>query len=350
MEVLSKHCYNKTNSYSEQNRMVRILQSIMEDIKNQDFKQVYLLYGAENYLRRQYRDKLRNALMDPEDTMNFHYFEGKTVAFGQIIDLAETLPFFSERRVIVIENSGVFKQGGEQLAEYLKTPASTAYFILNEEEIDKRSRLLKVTKEIGRTVEFSRQEVPVLKKWIRGLIQQEEKSIEEAAVSLFLEKTGDNMDNIRSELEKLICYCGSSRQISVVDVEEICTARTSNRIFDMINAIADKKQKRALQLYYDLLELREPPMRILFLIARQFNLLMQVKELKSKGMDSRTIAGKTGLHSFVVSKYQDQAAKFSMESLRHALEACVEAEEAVKMGKMADRLSVEVLIIQYTLS
>ena len=101
-------------------------------------------------------------------------------------------------------------------------------------------------------------------------------------------------------------------------------------------------------LFADLLTLKEPPMRILFLIARQFNLLMQVRQLKRKGLDEKQIAEKTGLRSFVVRKYVSQSARFTWEELKEALTACVETEEAVKTGQMNDRMSVELLIIAYS--
>ena len=97
-----------------------------------------------------------------------------------------------------------------------------------------------------------------------------------------------------------------------------------------------------------MLALKEPPMRILFLIGRQFNLLMQVKELKKKGLDDKKIGEKTGLHGFIVRKYVSQASRFTMPELREALQACVEADESVKTGKMSDTLSVELLIVAYS--
>lgn len=90
------------------------MRQIAEDIKQNQFKQVYLLYGEERYLRRQYREKLREALCAGDDTMNTHFYEGKDVPVGEIIDLAETLPFLAERRVIFITGSGLFKSGGEK--------------------------------------------------------------------------------------------------------------------------------------------------------------------------------------------------------------------------------------------
>ena len=147
------------------------------------------------------------------------------------------------------------------------------------------------------------------------------------------------------ELEKLICYCLDREVITDEDVEAVCTTRISNHIFDMINAIADKQQKKALDLYYDLLALKEPPMRILFLIARQCNLLLQAKELKLKGHDQRSIASKIGVPPFAAGKYLAQASRFKTEKLRNAVTKCVEAEEAVKSGRMNDILSVEILIM-----
>lgn len=324
------------------------MQKLNEEIKSGQLKQVYLLYGDEAYLRRQYRDKLKNALVGDGDSMNYHYFEGKDVNVGEVIDLSETLPFFADRRVIMIENSGLFKHGGEQLAEYLKEPCETTFFILAEKEIDKRSKLFKAISAKGRAVEFKPQDESILKRWILGILKKENKKITERDLQLFLEKTGTDMENINKELEKLVCYCMGREVITKEDIEEICTRQVNNQIFDMMNAIADKRQKEAMEMYYDLLTLKEPPMRILFLLARQFNLLLQVKELKKKGYPAKTIGENVGLPGFIAGKYVNQAAKFSSQDLRRAVTDCVEAEEAVKTGKMNDVLSVELLLVKYS--
>ena len=167
-------------------------------------------------------------------------------------------------------------------------------------------------------------------------------------MSLFLEKTGTDMENISKELEKIICYCMDKEVITGADIEEICVRQVNNQIFDMMDAIAGKRQKEAMDLYYDLLTLKEPPMRILFLLARQFNLLLQVKELKQKGYPAKVIGENVGLPGFIAGKYVNQAEKFSAQYLRRAVTDCVETEEAVKTGKMNDVLSVELLLIKYS--
>lgn len=321
------------------------MQRINEDIKQGNFKQIYLLYGEERYLRRQYTDRLKKALCGEDDSMNTHFYEGKDVPVGEIIDLAETLPFLAARRVIFISNSGLFKSGGEKMAEYLTAPNETTFFVFTENEVDKRSKLFKTVQTNGYVSEFAVQDENTLKRWVAGILNKEGKKITENTVQLFLTKTGTDMENIRMELEKLLCYCMNRDVITEDDVNTICTNRINNHIFDMINAIADGQTGKALQLYYDLLALREPPMRILFLIARQYNQLLQVKELKSRGYDNKTIGSKIGVPPFVAGKYVAQASRFKSADLRLAVTQCVEAEEAVKTGHMNDMMSVEMLIV-----
>ena len=306
-----------------------------------------MLYGSEAYLRKQYRDRLKAAIIG-EDNMNYHYYEGKDISIGEIIDQAETMPFFSERRLLILENTGLFKSSGEQLADYLSAQAQTAYFVFVESEVDKRSKLYKAVQSKGSAVEFGEQDENTLKRWILGMMKKEGKNISQNALQHLLEKTGTDMENIRKETEKLFCYCMDKDTIEVADIEEICVKRLSSHIFDMVSAIADKKQQLALELYYELLALKEPPMRILFLITRQFNLLLQVKELHKKGFANKAIGEKVGLPGFIAGKYVTQAGRFTTEALRAALEACVETEELIKTGRMNDTMSVELLIIKYS--
>lgn len=321
------------------------MQRINEDIRQQNFKQIYLLFGEERYLRRQYTDRLRKALCPEEDQMNTHFFQGKEISIGEIIDLAETLPFLAERRVIFISQSGLFKSGGEKMAEYLAAPNETTFFVFTESEVDKRSKLYKTVQSRGYVCEFTIQDENTLKRWVAGRLKRENKQISADTLQLFLTKTGTDMENIEMELEKLLCYCMEQDVISDGDVEAICTSRISNHIFDMVDAIAQGRTREALELYYDLLALKEPPMRILFLIARQYNTLLQVKEMKARGYDNKTIGSKVGVPPFVVGKHAATASRFKAAELKNALRKCVEAEEAVKTGGMNDRMSVELLIV-----
>ena len=324
------------------------MKMLAEDIKNGSFKTSYLLYGEEAYLRNQYKNKLKNALVNPDDTMNFSRFEGKSIDPAEIISLADTLPFFAERRLILIEDSGFFKNKCDELADYLPSLPETTCLLFAETEVDKRNRLYKAVQKYGRVTEFQSQDERTLMKWILGTLKKENKKITEDTLRHFLERTGSDMENIHMELEKLLSYTEGRDVITPEDVEEICTMQTTGQIFEMIRAIAEKKQRLALDLYYDLLALKEPPMRILFLIARQFNQLLLVKSLAAKGMDRSSIASKAQVAPFIAGRLMTQARSFTLEQLKNAVKDCVDAEEAVKTGRMTDILSVELLIVKYS--
>ena len=319
------------------------MKSLNEDLKTGQFKQIYLLYGEEAYLKKQYRDRFVKAMVSEGDTMNYAYYEGKNTNPREVIDLAETMPFFAERRLIVMENTGFFKSSVPELAEYLKEIPQTSFLIFVEEEIDKRSKLYKAVKDRGRIVELKRQDEKTLVRWILGMVKKENQNMTESAARYFLDKVGNDMENIQKELEKLFCYCLNHTEITVADIDAICTTQITNHIFDMVDAVANKEQKTALDYYYDLLTLKEPPMRILYLLTRQFRILMEIKEMENQG-----VASKAGIMPFLVGKYRAQAQAFSAKELRQIVEAGVQTEENVKTGRMGDVLSVELFLVQYS--
>ncbi|MCF2641788.1 MAG: DNA polymerase III subunit delta [Roseburia sp.] len=324
------------------------MKAIDEDIKNGQIKKIYLLYGEEAYLKHQYKNKLKAAVVAKDDTMNFSSFAGKDINPKAVIDLAETLPFFAERRLILLENSGFFKNACEELSGYLSDMPDSTCMVFVEDEVDKRSKMYKAVGKNGTVVEFKKQTDEILVRWILGRLKKENRKITNPVMQLFLTKTGTDMENIDKELEKLICYTMGRDIIEASDVEAVCVGRTENKIFEMVNAIAEKNQKKALDLYYDLLALKEPSMRILFLITRQFQILLQVKEMRGLGFDNKTIASKVGIPEFAVRRNLVQAKAFQGKELRQALEDGVAAEEAVKTGRMADQLAVEMFLIQYS--
>ena len=319
------------------------MQTINEDIKSGQYKKVYLLYGEESFLKQSYKKKLKEAVAG-DDTMNYNYFEGKGLDVNELISLSDTMPFFSDKRLIIIEDSGFFKTSSEALADYMPIIPDTTCIVFVEDAVDKRNRLFKKVKELGHAAEMKRQDSAQLARWAGTILAQNGRKITGSSMNLFLERTGDDMENIRMELEKLISYTMGSDVVTTEDVEAVTTVQVTNKIFDMVNAIVTRKTRLAMDLYEDLLTLKEPPMRILFLIARQFNQLLLVKEMTAKGTDRGTIASKLKIPPFVAGKVSAQAGAFTREQILSYVKGCVEAEEAVKTGKMNDRMAVELLI------
>ncbi|MCF2668766.1 MULTISPECIES: DNA polymerase III subunit delta [Lachnospiraceae] len=324
------------------------MKSLNEDIKLGQFKQIYLLYGEEAYLKKQYKDKLTKAILPDGDTVNYAYYEGKGINPAELIDLAETMPFFAERRLIVIENSGFFKSATPELADYMKNMPDTVCFLFVENEVDKRGKMYKAAKDKGRIVEMGRQDEKTLLYWIAGNVKREGRQIKESTARYLVSKTGTDMENLEKEMEKLFSYTLGRNEITVQDIDDICTTQITNKIFEMVEAVAVKQQKKALNYYYDLLALKEPPMRILYLLARQFKLLLEVKDLCGKGYEKSQIAKTVGLHPFVAGKYIQQCRTFSREELRSIMEEAVNTEEMVKTGRLNDVMSVELFIVKYS--
>ena len=322
------------------------MRNINQDIKNQTYKRIYLLYGDEAYPRRQYQDRLKQGICG-DDTMNHSYFEGKSAQAEDIMAMLDTMPFFADRRLVVIENSGFFKSANEKLLEYLSQIPDTSVAVFVEEEIDKRSKMFKKVKDLGYICELSQQKPAVLEKWINGLLKAEGKKMNGPALDYFLAVCGNDMNHISSELEKLISYTGDREIITIDDMNEICSTVTVSKIFDMIDAMGNKNRTKTLSLYYDMIEVKEPPMRILYMLSRQFNIMLGAGELAAGGMNAKEIAAKMGLAPFVVNKALGQTGKFKSSDLKNALRECIGVEEEVKNGKMEDKIGVEMILVKY---
>lgn len=324
------------------------MKSLNEDLKTGKFKQIYLLYGAEAYLKKQYKDRFIKAMLPDGDTMNYAYYEGKNTDIKEVIDLAETLPFFAERRLIVFEDTGFFKNSGADLADYISDMPATTYFIFIESEVDKRSKLYKAVKAKGHIVELDAQDENTLRKWVLSLVKKEGKQMDASDVAYFLNKVGTGMENITKELEKLVCYCIDRAVITRDDIDAVCVTQITSHIFEMVNAVANKDQRKALDLYYELLALKEPPMRILFLLIREYRILFQVKALLKQGYGRKEIASKAGLHPFAAGRYMDEAKRFHLRELRSVMEEGADIEQRVKTGLLTDSLAVELFLVKHS--
>ena len=324
------------------------MKNLQEDIKTGNFRKVYLLYGEEAYLKQQYKQNLLKAYNVEEDTMNFSRHEGKNVDVRELIDLCETMPFFADYRVILLEDTGFFKNKSDEIADYMKELPDYVRMVFVETDVDKRSKMYKAVKSAGSVVEFVPQDEKMLMRWAARILGKEGRRITQRDMELLLTKTGTDMGNLRMELEKLITYTIGRDVVTAEDIEEICTTQTTNKIFDMVRAVTEKNQKHALELYYDLLTLKEPPMRILFLLAKQFRQLLQIKRFLEDGTPQTEMAAKLGVPSFVVKNLAACAKSYRIWELEQAVQDFVDAEEAVKTGRLGDMLSVELLIVKYS--
>lgn len=321
------------------------MKRIKEDIKNHSFRPAYLLYGEEDYLKRLYRDKLKEAVLAGGDEMNYSYYEGKGIDFPQFREMAETLPFFSDYRVVVVENSGWFHSANE-VSEYLPQMPETTVLIFVEKELDKRNRLYKYVNKNGLAVEMKPMTGREMKAWIVSLLKESGRQMRESTAEYFLEQVDPAMNSVKNEMEKLIAYTQGRQEITREDIDAVCSVQVTGRIFQMMDAVAGGRQTEALALYHDLLMLRESPMSILYLLTRHFHVLLQMKSMTGR-LSSSEMAKKAGVPPFFVGKYQAQSKRFSGERLRMMLEECTETEYQFKRGNMGDQMGVELLLVSF---
>lgn len=322
------------------------LRNISKDILSNQYKRVYLLFGDETYLKHQYKNKLIKGICG-DDTMNYSYFEGKNIDTVEVIGISETLPFFADLRAVVIENSGFLKNSNEALADYLTHIPETTTIIFVEEEVDKRSKVYKKIKDSGYICEMTAQPVEVLKKWIVGILESNDKKIKESTLNHFIDTVGTDMENIHSEMEKLVCYCLDKEIIENDDIDAVCTQTITTKIFDLIDALGYKNKDRALQIYYDLILNQEAPEMILYMLSRQFNIMIQVSELKRMGLNSKQMTEKMGLAPFVITKTLRQIDNFSYSALQSALEESIDLSEKTRNDMIDKKIAIEMMIIKY---
>ncbi len=316
-----------------------------DDIKAGTYAKVYLLYGDEAYLKSFYKYKLRSALIGEGDEINLNTFQGTSISEEEVISQAQTMPFFAEHRLIIVEGSGWFKKGGQMMADALPALPEETVLLFIEDEVDARGKLYKAVKKDGVLMEVKTLTGDALTRWILIGFKRAGKKITGSAMQLLLDNAGTNMQNLRNEMDKLIAYTGDREGIVVEDVQAVTTVQIENKIFKMIDAIASKEQVKAIVLYRDLLALREPPMRILSLLIRQFNQILEVKELRVQGFDQSTIAQRTGLRDFMVRGALRHSEMFTLSELRTVLERCARADEDIKTGRMKDKMAVELVLV-----
>ena len=294
--------------------------ALEQDIKNKAYRRVYLMYGEETYLRDSYRRRLASCVSG-DDTMNVRVFDGKAAEAERIVSAAESLPFFADYVLVIVRDSGLFKKSPDELVDFIEHIPETTVMIFDEESVDKRSRLYKKLAAAGLVVPCPKQSEQSLRQWVAAGFGKMGKKITRDALDYFLDSVGDSMVYIRQEMDKLASYTGDRQAIVEADVAAITSVRAQDRIFDMIDSVASGERDRAMRIYSDLLELRQPPMIIIYMLARHFMLLNHVKEMSESGMAVSQIAASSKSQEGAGKRqYRPQSRRFREEQQEERLQ------------------------------
>lgn len=334
---------------------------LKEETKNNKIRNLYLFYGPEEYLKKFYAEAIENSLLAGDlKTLNKVVLEGKTET-GRIIDNCETLPIFSEKKVVIVKNSGLFKTkkktGGDdkkakpqndELTDFLQDIPAHTCLIFYESEADKRLKLVDTVKKHGLVVEFVHLKPDELVRWVMKKFKAAGKEIDVITASRMVESCEQGMTDINNEIIKLTAYLEEKTRVTAEDIDRVCSKSVKSRIFDLTDAIAERNGTKAFILLKEMIILKEPVPRILFMIARQFRQILQVKLLSSEGARTNDIAARMGLTPYIAGKILKQAGSFQVDKLKKAVGICLELDIAMKTGKLEDITAVELLIAEFS--
>ncbi|GKX31138.1 DNA polymerase III subunit delta [Vallitalea longa] len=328
------------------------MKGLKKQLQNNEYHNIYLFYGEEKYLLDMYLNKLIDGLLaDTDKTMNYDYFDKSSMNIDKFFNTIETLPFFASRRVIVVSYAKLCKgksSNSTTIAERITDIPESTTVIFLEEDIDKRSKLYKVINKNGYAVNFSKLSENDLVKWIAQKFHTFGKKIERSTAIHFLKVVGTDMTNIDNEIEKLAMFCMDEDIITKDSIDEICTRSIENKIFELVSAMGQNRRERAVLLYHDMITAKEPPGRILFMLIRQFRLILQSKLLQKKGLSEREIGSRIKLAPFIVRECLRQGKNMSIDHLKQALNDCLETDSGIKIGKIDAKIGVEVIIMKYS--
>ncbi|HOM01268.1 MAG TPA: DNA polymerase III subunit delta [Acetivibrio sp.] len=323
------------------------------EIKNESLNKLYLFYGEEEYLKKFYLGKIEEIILRDDTTgLNKVVIEGRTEA-SKIIEACETMPFFAEKKLVVVKKSELFSSKKsktskdskkDELIEYLQSMPNYTCLVFYEEDIDKRLKITGAIKKHGMMVEFPFQKPPELVKWAVRVFKSYDKEIDASTASYFIDICEEGMTEILNEINKVVLYLGERPKVNVDDIKKVCTKSIKSRIFDLIDAIAERKLDLALKLLNDMIILKEPMPKVLFMIAKQLKQLLELKLLRSKGMDGKEACSKMGVNPYAVNKMIRQSDCFSLDKLKKAVQEALELDLSIKTGKINDRTAVEILI------
>ena len=338
---------------------------LQDDLKNRKFRKTYLLYGTERFLVDYYAESIEtavSAIRQSISPLDKGVFDG-AIPPNDIIMSANSLSIFSDftasdasnsenssdLRLIYVKNSGLFTSGrkadSETMAEFITNIPEETCIVFIESDVDKRGRLFKKLAENGLAVNCETPNVQTLAGWAVRHARAKNKIMTPATANYFVRVAGSSMSALSQEVDKLANYIGERQEITGTDIDAICAPTLESRIFDLTRAMCSGEKPQALQLYRDMLILKESPIMVLSMIIRQFRIILLTKCAEEKGLSKFQMTKDIGVRDFAIDEAQRQGRRFTQESLLSALNTCLETDVKIKTGLIAPELGVEMIIL-----
>ena len=320
-------------------------------LKEEGPERLYLLWGEEDYLRDSYLQTLRE-ICAPEGGEDFQVrvFKEQQPDPMELRYAIDTLPFFSERSLIEIRDFDFAKPGdSEKILEVLSDIpdyCTVAFRLGQGEEPNGKSKLVKFLRDHGREIRFTVQDQNMLFRWITRRFAYFGKGIEMEAAQRLIYLSGDQMKALIPEIEKIAAYA-QGEKVTHADVNAVANRIPESDIFDLTDAIAERRFNTASGILADLLEQRDTSVpAILSLLSNQFRRLFLAAEAK----DSSELMELTGLkYDFMARRLLNSARNFRQDQLRHAIELCAQADYRLKSEGTDEKLLLKEILMRITL-
>jgi len=254
---------------------------------------------------------------------------------SQIIGEAKTLPFLSDKRLILNYNlySSLDKTQQDKLLKILEQiPESSIFVLIETKPLRKNSKLIKNIAKIGTVKEFSKSPASLKKKALSQLTKLN-KTINSSDLDQIIKDLEQNPFKIQNELEKIALFSQSS-EITKADIQAVISSDSIVSVFKLMDSISAKNLKTSLRILHELNDRREDLMKLFYLIIRQIRLTLQAKYLQDQGHSSSQIAKAIKVPPFSVSRFTSAARNLSYDQLFTALQKLLDIDTAIKTGKI----------------
>jgi DNA polymerase-3 subunit delta len=340
-----------------------------------------LLYGPDDFSAAEELARLRatGGFEHNQDT-----FDGQTADLGTLRAVCDTMPFLSERRLVILNGlpkrkrtaQGEASEDGDEsadaappetgkrkakgpdpkafiagLAEYVpRVPETTALVILVPEALEETHPLVEAAKRYGTARAFTPPKGSALEDWLAKRAKANGATLSREASRLLVESLGSDQRQLALEVDKLATYAGQGGHITIETVRALTPVARQGYVFDLTDALARRDRARALTLLHELLAQGESPLGIVAITATQTRAMLKVKSLSERGMRPFQIAQQTGLNPFVVEKSLPLARQFTFEELEATHRRLLDVDLTLKRSRMTPEMALDLLVLEFGLA
>ncbi|XEC96785.1 DNA polymerase III subunit delta [Paenibacillus tarimensis] len=334
------------------------VRTAIKEIRGGQARPIYVLYGKDRYRMQEFVSFLTGQLLGEEEReLGVVKFDTSDTPLAEAVMEAESMPFFAARKIILVRDQTVLAAGGKDsvkiehntdlLMQYLKEPneTSTIVFTVHADKLDERRKLVKQLKNSDALLPFQELESSDLIRWLLKRASDQGRTMTEDAAELLSVRCGNNLQILSQETDKLCLFVGAGGTVGRADVERMTASSVEEDVFALVDAMCALQTMRALNIYKALLLRREEPIKIAALMARQFRIMLQIKELEGHQYSQQQIASHLSLHPYAVKLAAEKARRFGQRELAAHLASLAELDFRMKTGQIDKSLGLELFLL-----